>query len=137
MDGHIVLNPEQGGFQRNVNCVMTSLMLRECIAFAAEHGSRLYTCFLDAKQAFDHAWIQLLLLKLYNTGVDVTLFRAISSFYTNCYSRVIANGYTSDWIPILQGTRQGQCSSPMTYLLFINDLMIKIENCETVSVSIT
>ncbi|XP_053406585.1 uncharacterized protein LOC128559311 [Mercenaria mercenaria] len=63
-DDKLHLNPSQGGFQRNVSCVMTSLMLRENIGFAAENHSTLYACFLDAKQAFDRFWIDLLMLTI-------------------------------------------------------------------------
>jgi hypothetical protein len=31
MDGSIHLNPSQGGFLKNVSCVMTAFMLRECV----------------------------------------------------------------------------------------------------------
>ena len=122
-DGKVSLNPLQGGFQKHVNCTMTSFMLRECICYGAENNSKVYACFLDAKQAFDRTWIKLLLLKLYKTGIDPYLFKTICSFFSNCFSCVKSQGLTSDWFPILQGTRQGQCISPHLYLVFINDLM--------------
>ena len=107
---------------------MTPVLLRECISYCTENNSKVYACFLDANQAFDRTWIPLLLLKLYRTGIDVMLFKAINNFFKNCFSCVKSQGLTSDWFPILQGTRQGQCISPYLYLVFINDIMNKIDN---------
>jgi hypothetical protein len=129
-DGKLKFNPSQGGFQKHVSCTMTSFMLRECIFYGAENNSKVYACFLDAKQAFDRAWITLLLVKLYNTGVDIIIFKAINSFFQNCFSCVKSHGLTSDWFPILQGARQGQCLSPYLYLVFINDLMNKLDQSQ-------
>ncbi|XP_053395834.1 uncharacterized protein LOC128555985 [Mercenaria mercenaria] len=47
------LSPQQGGFQKNLGCIMTSFSLREAILFAKENHSKAYVCFLDCKQAFD------------------------------------------------------------------------------------
>lgn len=47
--------------------------------------------------------------------------------FEQVYSCVKTQGYTSDWFPILQGTRQGQVMSPRLYLIFINDLMNNLE----------
>lgn len=127
-DKKVTFNASQGGFQKKVSCLMTSFMLRECINYGKEHHSPIYACFLDARQAFDRTWISSLLVKLYKTGLHVMLFKAIMSFFGNCLSCVKSNGYTSDWFPILQGTRQGQCMSPLLYLVFINELMNEIES---------
>lgn len=111
-DKKVTFNASQGGFQKKVNCLMTSFMLRECVNYGMEHHSPIYACFLDARQAFDRTWIASLLVKLYKTGIHVMLFKAIMSFFDNCLSCVKSNGYMSEWFPILQGTRQGQCMSP-------------------------
>ena len=58
------LNIQQGGFQENLGCTMTSFSLRECILYGKENHSNIFTCFLDARQAFDRVWHNGLLLKL-------------------------------------------------------------------------
>ena len=121
------LNTLQGGFQRNINCKMTSFLLRESIYFAKENNSKLYACFLDVRQAFDHVSHNILMLKLYKTGVNKSIFKVILNMFENVYSCVKSHGQTSDWFPILQGTRQGQVMSPYLYLIFINDLMDKLD----------
>ena len=37
----------QGGFRAGLSCIMSSLMLKECISFAKENNSKLFVCFLD------------------------------------------------------------------------------------------
>jgi len=37
-EGHFIVNPSQGGFQKSVSCQMTSFLLREAIYHAAENN---------------------------------------------------------------------------------------------------
>ncbi len=39
-----------GRFQKQIGCIMTSLVVKECINFARENDSKLYVCFLDTKK---------------------------------------------------------------------------------------
>ena len=97
------INIQQGGFQQS---------------------SKVYTCFLDSKQAFDHVWPSGLFLKLMENSVDSTTLLSIREMYTNSRSRVKTQGLFSEEFPVLQGTRQGGKSSPLMYLVFINGLDI-------------
>jgi len=58
------LNLQQGGFQDNLGCIMTSFIVRESIFYAKENNSAVYVCFLDGKQAFDRVWHSGLFYKL-------------------------------------------------------------------------
>ena len=60
----------QGGFQKNIGCLMTSFLIRESIFYARENGSKLFVCFLDVKKAFDCVWHEGLFYKLYNSGIN-------------------------------------------------------------------
>jgi hypothetical protein len=126
----ITVNALQGGFQKNVNCVMTSFLLRESVYYAREHGSKLYTCFLDVRQCFDRVSHSVLMLKLYNTGINKSIFKIILNMFKDVYSCVKSQGHTSEWFPVLQGTRQGQVLSPRLYLIFVNDLMNILDSSE-------
>ena len=83
-------------------------------------------CFLDGKQAFDRVWHLGMLYKLHSC-VDQTTFSAIRNMYDNTTSCVSNQGLTSDWFPILQGTRQGGNSSPYIYLVYIDGLIKELE----------
>jgi len=123
----LVFNSLQGGFQRNLSCLMTSFSLKESIYMSQEYGSKLFVCFLDAKQAFDRVWHDGLFSKLYDTNIDPIIYKAFVSMYKDIESRVRFRGYLSDWFPVLRGTRQGGVSSPKLYLLYIDGLLREIE----------
>jgi hypothetical protein len=123
------INDLQGGFRKGMGCLMTSFLLRESNNYVCENDSKLYSCFLDVRKAFDCVWHDALMLKLYNSNIDLCLYMAIYNLYQGMESRVKSNGHTSDWFPVLQGTRQGGILSPKLYLIFTNDLLKKLESC--------
>ena len=85
--------------------------------------------FLDLFKAFDSVWHQGLFYKLYQCGIRGFTYKAIVDLYTEMKSCVKYNGCTSEWFPVLQGTRQGGyfphfCSQflLMSYWLFLDHL---------------
>ena len=106
---------------------MTSFFLRECQHYAKEHSSKVFLCYLDGRQAFDNVWIDGLFYRLIEYGVDETTLLPLRDMYTNSRSRKKLQGLLSDEFPVLQGTRQGGKSSPMMYLVFINELIRELE----------
>ena len=123
------LSPLQGGFQKNLSCSLTSFMIREAIYSATENHCKLFTCYLDVKQAFDNVNHKILLIKLYKTGIDISVFKIIKNLLTDIYSCVRSDGITSDWFQILKGARQGQILSASLYLVYINDIMNDLNAC--------
>ena len=125
------LNPPihalQGGFQKNIGCLITSFMLLESIFYASENGSKVYVCFLDVKKAFDCVWHEGLFYKLYHSGINKVFCKLIINMYTDMSSCVRGRGFKSDWFQVRQGTRQGGVISPFLYLLFINELIYELE----------
>ena len=117
----------QGGFQKNIGCLVTSFMLRESISYAAENGSKVYVCFLDVKKAFDCVWHEGLFYKLYHSGINKVFCKLIINMYTGMSSCVRGRGFKSDWFDVRQGTRQGGVISPFLYLLFIDELIYELE----------
>ena len=102
------INIQQGGFQHGLCCIMSSCMLRECIYYGYEQSFKVYTCFLDGKQTFDHVCHSGLFLKLMENNVDSTTLLSIREMYTNSRSRVKTQCLFSEEFPVLQGTRQGE-----------------------------
>ena len=109
---------------------MSSLMLKECVAFAKEHHSKLFACFLDVHKAFDKVWHNGLFVKLYNMGIRSKLLKIVINLHSNVKSSVFHTGYYSTAFPVLQGTRQGGVISPFMYLCFIDDLLDELNACD-------
>ena len=97
------------------------------IYFSREHHSKLYVFFLDCKQVFKRVWFQGIFYKLIECNVDPASLIAFTELYRNVNSFVKYKGLTSETFPIQQGTRQGNKSSPLLYLLYINGLIKELE----------
>ena len=83
--------------------------------------------FLDCKQVFERVWFQGIFYKLIECNVDPASLIAFTELYRNVNSYVKYKGLTSETFPIQQGTRQGNKSSPLLYLLYINGLIKELE----------
>ena len=56
----------QFGFQEGVGCNEASFTILETINHMLERGSKIFSCFLDVRKAFDTVWIDGLLYKLFS-----------------------------------------------------------------------
>ncbi len=113
----------QGGFQKQMGCAMTSFMLKECIYYAREMSSKLYVGFLDVKKAFDRVWHDGLFVKLHELGIDQYIVKTLMNMYSGMSSYVLHGGFRSQTFLVHQGTRQGGVSSPLCYIMYINELL--------------
>ena len=116
-------HPLQGGFQKGMGCTMTSFLVNESVQYAKENNSKLYICFLDAKKAFDRVWHDGLLLKFYERGIDLYIWKVLVSLHAELSSYVLFRGHKSNRFNINRGTRQGGVTSPFGFLCFIDDLL--------------
>ena len=51
IQGNIKVDKLQGGFQKNLGCVMTSFSLKKCILYGKEQNSRVFICFFRRKES--------------------------------------------------------------------------------------
>ena len=56
----------QFGFKEGVGCTEASFIILETINHMLERGSKVFSCFLDVRKAFDRVWIESLLYKLFS-----------------------------------------------------------------------
>ena len=56
----------QFGFKQGVGCTKASFTILESINHMLERGNKVFSCFLDVRKAFDTAWIDGLLFKLFS-----------------------------------------------------------------------
>ena len=100
-------------------------------------GSKMFSCFLDVRKAFDTVWIDGLMYKLFSDlGVDGKLWLAIKNLYTDVKARVLYSGALSREFEIAQGTGQGRILAPFMYKVYINSLLKELsDHCFAISIN--
>ena len=92
-----------------------------------ELGSKVYVCTLDTKQAYDTFWLDGIFCKLHQFGIQGKPWRLLKEAHVDMRSCVYLNGMQSKWFAVNQGVRQGGILSTLIYNLFIDGLLIELE----------
>jgi hypothetical protein len=134
------LDSLQGAAQPHCSCLHTSLLLQETVSHNLEKGSVVYVAMLDIQKAFDTVWIEGLLFKLFQKGMDSKLWRLLQKAYDGFECKVQINGELSEGFEASCGVHQGAPWSMYLFekqfneLLFIlksNGVAAKIQNIIT------
>ena len=127
----------QFGFREGVGCIEASFTILETINHMLERGSKVFSCFLDVRKAFDTVWIDGLLYKLFNDlGIKGRMWLAIKDLYTDVKAQVLYSGELSREFDVSQGTGQGRILAPFMYKVYINSLLQKLSNhCYAISIN--
>ena len=91
----------QFGFREGVGCIEASFTILETINHMLERGSKVFSCFLDVRKAFDTVWIDGLLFKLFSElGINGRMWLVIKDLHTNIKAKVLYAGALSREIDI-------------------------------------
>ena len=121
----------QFGFTSNTSILAATLLLNEALT-RERSRPKLTAVYLDAEKAFDMVWQRGLLKKLALLGIPKDLWSILMKWYsTQCtnHASVSWQGETSEAFQIHQGViKQGGKLSPLAYKIFINDLLLQLED---------
>ena len=85
-------------------------------------GSKIYSCFVDFKKAFDSVLHTAILIKLVRMDINGLFYNIIKNMYSQSLLCVKVNSKITNTFQSLVGVRQGDVLSPNLFKIFINDL---------------
>ena len=106
----------QLGFQEGVGCTGASYTVLETINHMLERGSKVFSCFLDVRKAFDTVWIDRILYKLFSElGIGGRMWKVMKDLYTNVKAQVLYAESLSRKVNVSPGTGQSRILAPFMY----------------------
>ena len=127
LDNNSLLGANQSGFRPSDSCESQLLSIGHEIYASFDYYPTLKVrgVFLDISKAFERVWHEGLIYKIKSVGISGPLLKLIESFLSNRYQRVLLNGQSSTWLPIIAGVPQGSILGPLFFLIYISDLSSK------------
>ena len=127
LEQHNIITPQQIGFEKGSSTIDHLFTFKTIIDKHTQTTSqKLYTCFIDFRQAFDKIWHQGLLYKLTQIGINNNFFTIIKNMYSKTKLSVKTQNRLTNHFSSNIGVRQGDNLSPTLFNIYINDLALYI-----------
>ena len=125
---HEFLCKNQFGFQKGKSTSDCIYILHSIITKVLQSQEKLYCIFIDFEKAFDKIDRLKLWNKLITENVSSKMVLALKAMYKTVKTCIRHNNSYSAFIESKLGVKQGDPSSPMIFMMFINDLNENINN---------
>ena len=123
------LSKEQGGFRKGFSTLSTIANLTDDLFNQVNDGKTTAAVFVDLRKAFDRVNLDILVKKLKRAGVRDNVLRWCKSYLSNRSQCTVANGVTSEQLPIHCGVPQGSVLGPLFFLVYVNDVLNAMDDC--------
>ena len=124
----------QGACRSGVSSLHTAMVLHETVSTLPERNRNVFVVFYDVSKAFNGVWIDGLFHQMRSIGIVGKTWRLFYKSYIDFQCRVRVGDELSEWYPMLCGIHQGGYLSLIKYAVFINSLLVELENSEMCSV---
>ena len=122
------LSGMQAGFRKGRGVLDQLLRLSQSVWDGYQRREKTCLVLFDLARAFDRVWHDGLLLKLLDAGVGRTMVRWLQEWLKNRLYWVRVDGVRSKSKLFKQGLPQGSVLSPLLFLVYVNDLVERLEN---------
>ena len=120
----------QFAYKKNFSTSLCSFLVSETIQYYRSRGSNVYMLSLDATKAFDKVQYSKLFNLLIERDICPLIIRLLISIYSVSSAIVSWNNVKSNSFEINNGVKQGAIISPPLFGLYINPLLMKLQQCK-------
>ncbi len=89
-----------------------------------------YMLSIDLSKAYNRVIRASLWNKLRENSIDGKLWHAVMNTYSNCTDTIKIGSNRSDSFKLKNGLRQGSVLSPLLFIIYVNSLLVKLENSD-------
>ena len=123
---HEKISDTQFGYQKGKSTVDCIFILHSVISKLLSSGQKVYSVFIDYEKCFDKINRSFLWQKLLSEQVSSKLTKALKAMYSTVRAVIKHNGEISECIYSHLGVKQGDSSSALLFMMFVNDILENI-----------